>query len=127
VVAVERDRDRVGRRVDVAAREQGADQLGVRILGPHPDEDRLVVVEDREAGLERRPGRVLGKPLDEAGLPRRGGPDSLVELAVDRDRARPANRMRADQWRHVIRARGLLADDPDDPGNERDEPEPDHA
>jgi hypothetical protein len=95
VIAVDRDHHRVTGRIDIAPREQPADVVRLRIVGPHADVDRVIVVLDREARLELRLAAVLGKALAEPALHRRGRPAGFVEPAVDRDRARAPHRVRA--------------------------------
>ena len=94
VIAVEADGDRVGGDIDVAARERAADAMRFRVVGPHADVQRLVVVEHRELRLDVGLRAVLREPLREAALPRRALPRSLVEVTVDRDRAGAAHGVR---------------------------------
>ena len=66
VIAVDADRNDVGESVDITPRQRCADLLGLGVIAPDADVDRVVVVEDGESRVLRRLVAVLGEALREA-------------------------------------------------------------
>jgi predicted permease len=93
VMRIEKDREAVGFRFAIAARQLPRDFCWLTVVQPHADVQCLLVVRNTQLGPFRRGFPLIGLSLRELGRRRRAEPDLLVELAVDDNRSGGSNGM----------------------------------
>lgn len=92
VMGVEDDRELVGVRDQVSARQPPDDTFRRGIQQPRGHVDRFVVVGDLQLRLLARRLPLVWQPLDETADDGRGAPRRVVQAPVDADRGHRANR-----------------------------------